>query len=655
MSDNELKYISPFKFQLLQSFPFIAEDFDQYTEYQLFCKLVEKMNEVIGNENKVVTLVNEMKNYFDTLDVQDEINNKLNDMAESGELAEIINKDIFLSLNTKIETNENSIDNLNNKIDNINNNLTNDINENSASISSLENRLTNVLNQTPIPVSSTSGMTDTNKIYLLTTDGYWYYYNGSTFVRGGIYQGTATYGVSLDGLIPSLRSKNMINMQTISNNKIIDTGGTLTDDSNYFTSDYIKVEAGVTYYISWVRRMAIYQTDKTFYNIINMSPQVELYEFTPEDDGYIKTSHRKFLKNDIFVSKEDEKIDNYGVKGFVDNTENLTFLQKHKNLINLKNINQFILSNAGQTTTMFNSLYSYIDIPIPAPCTLYLANIRNYTLLNSDKSSSLGASNTEITTLTTLTVSNVNVYYIRCSIRNTKLSSAYVSYIESTNNDITYYGKQTPEDIKIKEDNIISKYYGKKLYAFGDSILYGHQSGISCIDLVCMDKKIEYNKYAVNGAKIVGENNILSQITSAPSTIPDYVIFDGYINDAYSTTTIGEITSDYTTTLDESTFCGAFEKTCKTLKNKYYSSKIIYVAMHKTPTRDAIIQNNLYEKAIAICKKYSIPVVDIYNQGGLNTNLDTLKNLYTYDTLDGYYPATRRNWRKWNSSKYRRI
>lgn len=103
MSDNnELKHISPFKFQLLQSFPFIAEDFDQMTEYALFCKLVEKMNEVIGNENQVVTLVNEMKNYFDTLDVQEEINNKLNDMAESGELAEIINQEIFDELNTNL-------------------------------------------------------------------------------------------------------------------------------------------------------------------------------------------------------------------------------------------------------------------------------------------------------------------------------------------------------------------------------------------------------------------------------------------------------------------------------------------------------------------------------------------------------------------------
>lgn len=83
-------YISPFRFQLLQSFPFIAEDFDQLTEYQLFCKLVEKVNEVIGNENEITKEVNDIKEYLETLDLQDEVNEKLDEMAENGTLQEIM-------------------------------------------------------------------------------------------------------------------------------------------------------------------------------------------------------------------------------------------------------------------------------------------------------------------------------------------------------------------------------------------------------------------------------------------------------------------------------------------------------------------------------------------------------------------------------------
>ena len=104
MSDNsekELKYISPFKYQLLQSFPFIAEDFDQLTAYGLFCRLADKMNEVVANNNNLnddmllyIQKFNQLKafveDYFENLDVQDEIDNKLDEMAENGTLAEII-------------------------------------------------------------------------------------------------------------------------------------------------------------------------------------------------------------------------------------------------------------------------------------------------------------------------------------------------------------------------------------------------------------------------------------------------------------------------------------------------------------------------------------------------------------------------------------
>ena len=87
--------------QTLTNFPFIEEDFDALTNYELLCKVVEYLNKVIANENKlnedVQTLANafnQLKNYvddyFDNLDVQEEIDNKLDEMAESGELTDII-------------------------------------------------------------------------------------------------------------------------------------------------------------------------------------------------------------------------------------------------------------------------------------------------------------------------------------------------------------------------------------------------------------------------------------------------------------------------------------------------------------------------------------------------------------------------------------
>ena len=53
-----------------------------------FCNFLE--NEVIPVVNNNSAVVEELKNYFENLDVQDEIDNKLEEMAESGELSDII-------------------------------------------------------------------------------------------------------------------------------------------------------------------------------------------------------------------------------------------------------------------------------------------------------------------------------------------------------------------------------------------------------------------------------------------------------------------------------------------------------------------------------------------------------------------------------------
>ena len=44
----------------------------------------------------------------------------------------------------------------------------------------------------PIVVGSTSAMTDTDQIYVLSTDGNWYYHNGTAWTVGGEYGAVAT-------------------------------------------------------------------------------------------------------------------------------------------------------------------------------------------------------------------------------------------------------------------------------------------------------------------------------------------------------------------------------------------------------------------------------------------------------------------------------
>ena len=100
---NKFNYtnLTPFKWFVLENFPFIEADFDALTDWQLFCKVGKEINKIINSQNTLGTqmenltnafieLENYVNNYFENLDVQEEINNKLNEMAESGQLTEII-------------------------------------------------------------------------------------------------------------------------------------------------------------------------------------------------------------------------------------------------------------------------------------------------------------------------------------------------------------------------------------------------------------------------------------------------------------------------------------------------------------------------------------------------------------------------------------
>ena len=111
MNKFEYKNLTPFKWFVLENFPFIEADFDALTEWQLFCKLGKEINKIINSTNtlgiQVESLTDYVKNYFDNLDVQEEINNKLNEMAESGQLTEIISQYLELASVLAFDTVEN--------------------------------------------------------------------------------------------------------------------------------------------------------------------------------------------------------------------------------------------------------------------------------------------------------------------------------------------------------------------------------------------------------------------------------------------------------------------------------------------------------------------------------------------------------------------
>ena len=125
---NMFNHLPPFKWYVLQNFPFIEADFDAITNYQLLCKIVEYLNLNITKTNELGTQVEVLTNWFNNLDVQDEIDNKLDEMAQDGTLAEIINEQIFSDLNTQVQTNTENIGTLQTNLTTLQNKVENERN-----------------------------------------------------------------------------------------------------------------------------------------------------------------------------------------------------------------------------------------------------------------------------------------------------------------------------------------------------------------------------------------------------------------------------------------------------------------------------------------------------------------------------------------------
>lgn len=95
--------------------------------YEMLCGILDRLKtdeDVINNNADLLAeLENYVKHYFDNLDIQEEINNKLDEMVEDGTLAQVINEQLFTDLNNQVETNSENITSLQNQINAINTNF----------------------------------------------------------------------------------------------------------------------------------------------------------------------------------------------------------------------------------------------------------------------------------------------------------------------------------------------------------------------------------------------------------------------------------------------------------------------------------------------------------------------------------------------------
>jgi len=134
-------------------------------------------------------------------------------------------------------------------------------------------------------------------------------------------------------------------------------------------------------------------------------------------------------------------------------------------------------------------------------------------------------------------------------------------------------------------------------------------------------------------------NNLSKYLDTAigASITPDYVLIEGLANDISQGVTLGDIEAGYTDAYDTATFSGALENAISRIRAAWIGTKIVFVRVHNMNSRDAALQISFGDRAIAICKKWSVPYVDLYNECQLNTNITAMRTAYT-DSSDGTHP-----------------
>lgn len=610
---------------VLQNFPFIEEDFDALTDYALVSKIVEYLNTVINSQNEVTEQMEYVLNYFNNLDVQDEINNKIDQLIEDGTLEDLVGAYIQPR-----------------------------IDEQDVEISQIRNMVENTASGSPLVASSTAGMTDTSRVYVNTTDGNWYYYNGSQWTIGGVYQSSKISNGSIDVLMldNNLKSNFFDSYSEPLNLGTAYTGfykpdGTLTENSSFVNYHY-SLTNGKVYTFNGENNhqcTGLLIKDSNNNVVFSSNNDTSLREditctFQCKENGLTAYISHSASYNDTYIIKYNTMLrEMTGVYNMLKYTENVPLIQTIGGFVTAlgagQNLIRFSLGenyearmyqmNAGRTYTITYTDYSNI-------CDLLIATNDNQIIY---------ASSTE----------NIGNVYNPNTYTFTADTDGYILLTKFKAQGVTYTPTITVvnENIEINQ----SPLQNKTITYNGDSICAGAEYNGGYAKIIGDMFGMTVENIAVGGATIIPNTYtqietprhwISATITNMNSTY-DYAIIEGGVNDASLDLPLGTISDGYDATLDTSTYYGAFENMLKQLINRFKGKKYGYIAVHQMTRNYRIINDpstSYYWASRKCCEKWGVPFLDLNDKVPpfaflRNTSLSNLPTTYTYNG-DGWHP-----------------
>lgn len=644
------KPLRPFNLFMKNNFPFVENTFEALDTYGLLCEIVKYLNTAIENvnttEDNIETLQNAfdllndyVSHYFDNLDVQEEINEKLDKMATTGVLQELLSQ---------------QYDDLAHEV--------------GAMLNIFYTRLNAVASGSPLKATSTSGMTDTTRIYVNTTDGYWYYYNGSSWVQGGVYQSTVLGDSTVH--YQNLDTPLKYNLTSTSSN--IDLS-TINVGVVYANGLIVTTDIGqLGYYEFTVTPFDVYKLHIYIYGFTDSFVCIQLLNNTTVVSNILKsgvTVENNYYDYTLSIPS--------GVNKIRINTQRAGHTSSQIDVGNyITKVNSYKQNNISKEQLDLKLQSFYNDVYEEITPTLYISDCLMSGTLTSYQPSDIysqtvtagekfkitakqiyGNAIVFFTTPNKITAIEFNsnsyniqnfVSVVQSATSNNQFTNyeftipegCNLIYLNKAKNDSTYKIEKVT-NYKIKSSDVVvdtNKVGFSKLIAIGDSLTEENfRASSNYLDYIETDiPTLTIQNLGVSGTGYYNDGSPNSSFVNQLSSINSYtlatdvVLVMGSVNDVGNVSAhLGQL-GDTTT----STIYGSMYNFFNTLFTTYNGVRVGVVS----PLNWKGSENNsslpLYLKALKdTCELFNIPYLDIHNITNLRPNNDTF--LAEYYTADG--------------------
>ena len=658
MSNFKKTHIPKFRRFVIQNFPFIEEDFDALTDYGLISKVVEFLNAVIESTNdssdqveELTNLYNQLKsyvdNYFDNLDVQDEINKKLDQYASDGTLYRLINDEIFGDINNQILHQSQQINQLEND------QLLN-VKKNEAGSISLD-----MLSQA-VREAMTGGSTAVVGVNSVDTEN--------------IVDGAVTF-LKLEDKI-----KDNFDINLTAVNKGTGQPGFYYPNNNTVGGNVLyslPAESNVNYcYVCNLQKGKTYRFTGFNYSatrglIIGTAVGSPSLLLSPSM-GALNEGTYGGLQDDVYGTDILFTVNADNLKAYITTFTDAVFTQGNKpsllkdigTLYEVSSITPYdrtVLRDVWKPSTpMFSYDHSYLQQTVNEgetnnrnPFRIQSINndayqVRIYKLYKNHKYKATGRQRYANAGFMILD-NYCKISYVSQEYSNNSANEFEYEFIAA--NDGFAVCQDTGTNLKsylyeADESSLSSSRLSGLTIAYnGDSITESRTNqtlttynGGAYPKIIADLTNSSYANFAVGGGTLAeistSGHQVVNDITNMNGNY-DAIILSGGINDYWKNVPLGSYTEgDYTSDVNITTICGALESIFRQAINKWCGKPIMFVITHKiggtafTPNTAGYTFDDVHEKIVGICHKYSIPYYDAYQDSGLNSYLDIMNTTY---------------------------